>query len=249
MARTLAKILERKGYDVVDGDERPGGLRGARRRARSTWSITDLNMPVMDGMAAAAPAPRRRSARGERRLLTPPTIVLTGHGTIAGRRRGDEARRRRLPRQALQPRRADHDDRAGAARLRSRARKSASAGGDRAHAGVRRDHRAEPAMRAVYRAIEALAQNKSDGAHHGRERHRQGARRPRHPHAKRPRRASVRRDQLRRGVRHAARQPALRPPPRRLHRCHRPITRACSRRRTAVRSFSTRSRTSRRGCR
>ncbi len=81
MARTLAKILERKGYDVAttaNGEEALGEL------AAGPFDVvvTDLNMPVMDGMQLLRrlqgdPPP----AVGERRLLTPPTIVLTGHGS------------------------------------------------------------------------------------------------------------------------------------------------------------------------
>ena len=44
--------------------------------------ITDLNMPVMDGMQLLRRLQGSRPAPGERRLLSPPTVVLTGHGTI-----------------------------------------------------------------------------------------------------------------------------------------------------------------------
>ena len=81
MARTLAKILERKGYDVataVNGQEALGKLATTRFHV----VITDLNMPVMDGMQLLRrlqgdPPP----PPGERRPLSPPTIVLTGHGS------------------------------------------------------------------------------------------------------------------------------------------------------------------------
>ena len=81
MARTLAKILERKGYDVATAQNGQAALDAL---ASGTFDVivTDLNMPVMDGMQllrrlqgdAVPPA-------GERRLLSPPTIVLTGHGS------------------------------------------------------------------------------------------------------------------------------------------------------------------------
>ncbi len=81
MARTLAKILERKGYQVATAGN---GQIALEALAEGTFQVivTDLNMPVMDGMAllrrlqgdVAPPA-------GERRLLSPPTIVLTGHGS------------------------------------------------------------------------------------------------------------------------------------------------------------------------
>ena len=78
MARTLAKILERKGYDVAmaaNGQEALSELGDGPFQV----VVTDLNMPVMDGMQLlrrlqGEPAP----PPGERRLLSPPTIVLTG---------------------------------------------------------------------------------------------------------------------------------------------------------------------------
>ncbi len=81
MARTLAKILERKGYDVTTA---ANGQEALMTLANGTFAVvvTDLNMPVMDGMALLRrlqPDPPPPS--GERRLLSPPTIVLTGHGS------------------------------------------------------------------------------------------------------------------------------------------------------------------------
>jgi two-component system response regulator PilR (NtrC family) len=81
MARTLAKILERKGYDVAMA---ANGQEALRELGEGPFEVvvTDLNMPVMDGMQLLrrlqgdAPPPA-----GERRLLSPPTIVLTGHGS------------------------------------------------------------------------------------------------------------------------------------------------------------------------
>jgi len=73
MVRTLTKILERKGY-IVDA----AGTGAAALQRLSEYSydlvITDLNMPVMDGMQLL----REMHAR----QLHPATIVLTGHGTI-----------------------------------------------------------------------------------------------------------------------------------------------------------------------
>jgi DNA-binding NtrC family response regulator len=81
MARTLAKILERKGYDVALA---ANGQEALSELANGVFQIvvTDLNMPVMDGMQLlrrlqGEPPP----VAGERRLLSPPTIVLTGHGS------------------------------------------------------------------------------------------------------------------------------------------------------------------------
>ena len=81
MARTLAKILERKGYQVAttaNGKEAVAHL----ETKRPDVIVTDLNMPVMDGMALLRHlhGPDDPSD-GTRRLLTPPTVVLTGHGS------------------------------------------------------------------------------------------------------------------------------------------------------------------------
>ena len=81
MARTLAKILERKGYDVATA---PNGAEALTVLADGSVDvvITDLNMPVMDGMALLRHLqPDPPPVAGERRLLSPPTIVLTGHGS------------------------------------------------------------------------------------------------------------------------------------------------------------------------
>ena len=73
MVRTLTKILERKGYVV---DAASTGEEALRRFEKTNYDlvITDLNMPVMDGMQLL----RAMHERG----LQPATVVLTGHGTI-----------------------------------------------------------------------------------------------------------------------------------------------------------------------
>lgn len=73
MVRTLAKILERKGYSV---DTAANGELALQRLSEQPADvvITDLNMPVMDGMTLLRMMHERN--------LTPTTIVLTGHGTI-----------------------------------------------------------------------------------------------------------------------------------------------------------------------
>jgi DNA-binding NtrC family response regulator len=80
MARTLAKILERKGYEVVTA---VNGQEALAELARGGFQvvITDLNMPVMDGMQLLRRLQGDPPPSGERRLLSPPTIVLTGHGS------------------------------------------------------------------------------------------------------------------------------------------------------------------------
>ncbi|GIW43320.1 MAG: acetoacetate metabolism regulatory protein AtoC [Candidatus Binatia bacterium] len=73
MVRTLAKILERRGHRV---DSASNGLEALRRLEAGSYDlvITDLNMPVMDGLQLL----REMKARS----LDAAVIVLTGHGTI-----------------------------------------------------------------------------------------------------------------------------------------------------------------------
>src|ERR1043166_4057514 len=72
MVRTLAKILERRRYAV---DAAANGEEALRRLSAQAYDlvITDLNMPVMDGMQLLREMKTRQ--------LNPATIVLTGHGT------------------------------------------------------------------------------------------------------------------------------------------------------------------------
>ncbi len=73
LVRTLAKILERKGYSV---DAANTGEEALQRLSEHTYDlvITDLNMPVMDGLQLLREMKERQ--------IAPATIVLTGHGTI-----------------------------------------------------------------------------------------------------------------------------------------------------------------------
>jgi DNA-binding NtrC family response regulator len=73
MARTLRKNLERGGYSV---EHAPNGEAALARLGEAPFDviITDLKMPVMDGMALL----RALHDRGE----TAATVVLTGYGTI-----------------------------------------------------------------------------------------------------------------------------------------------------------------------
>jgi two-component system response regulator PilR (NtrC family) len=80
MARTLAKILERKGYtvaSVANGQEALAQLAAERFHV----VVTDLNMPVMDGMQLLRRLQPEPAPPGERRMVSPPTVVLTGHGS------------------------------------------------------------------------------------------------------------------------------------------------------------------------
>ena len=73
MVRTLAKILERRGYAV---DAAATGEEALHRLEAAAYDlvITDLNMPVMDGMQLLREIKERE--------LNPAIIVLTGHGSI-----------------------------------------------------------------------------------------------------------------------------------------------------------------------
>jgi len=73
MARTLAKNLERAGHAV---EHAPHGEAALARLGEASFDVvlTDLKMPVMDGMALM----RAMHERG----LPPAVVVLTGYGTI-----------------------------------------------------------------------------------------------------------------------------------------------------------------------
>src|SRR5437667_7601854 len=73
MARTLAKNLERAGHAV---EHAPHGEAALARLGEASFDVvlTDLKMPVMDGMALLRAMHERR--------LAPAVVVLTGYGTI-----------------------------------------------------------------------------------------------------------------------------------------------------------------------
>src|SRR5438093_1371681 len=73
MARTLAKNLERAGHEV---EHAPHGEAALARLAETSFDVvlTDLKMPVMDGMQLLRAMHERESA--------PAAVVLTGYGTI-----------------------------------------------------------------------------------------------------------------------------------------------------------------------
>ena len=77
---------------------------------------------------------------------------------------------------------------------------------------------ASPAMQRVFDVMEKVAQTDATVLLTGRDRHRQGPRRARDPLRGSAAGAALRRAELRRAARHAARERALRPQARRLHR-------------------------------
>jgi DNA-binding NtrC family response regulator len=153
MVRTLAKILERRGHRV---DSAANGEEALRRLERETYDlvITDLNMPVMDGMQLL----REMRARG----LTPATLVLTGHGTIQS---AVEAMKLGAGDYLIKPCHPEELLIVVSRLLELRALK-------REVQQLRRAARQEsrfgemigqsPAMREVYRIIDAVSQNKSN---------------------------------------------------------------------------------------
>jgi two-component system response regulator AtoC len=73
MVRTLSRILERSGYEVATAANGKEALEILDRDVVDVL-ITDLNMPVMDGMTLL---------RSMQELVSrPATVVLTGYGTI-----------------------------------------------------------------------------------------------------------------------------------------------------------------------
>ncbi len=144
-----------------------------------------------------------------------------GHGLRHDRERDrrDEAGRVPLLHEAVQERRsaggAAQRHRAAAAGAREpRAARSPAIG----LAPLRRDHRRQPEDEAVYDLISARGAEPDDGADPGRERHGQGAGRPRVSPAIGARRQAVHHRQLRQSAARSPRVESLRPRQRRVHR-------------------------------
>ena len=212
----------------------------------------EAGAPAARGLRLRHPDHRPAAAghRRPRRSSTPPLerypdIIAHRHHRLRhreGRGRSDQAGRRRLHHQAVPVRRA-------AARASIGARAAAAEIGERVPAiaarGALPDRRARrPAaasMRELFQLLETVAATVEHGPDHGRDRHRQGARRardsPQQPAAREP----LRRDQLQRDSRDAARGGAVRPRARRVHRRGRRRGRAGSSRRTRARCSSTKS--------
>jgi DNA-binding NtrC family response regulator len=153
MVRTLAKILERKGYSV---DAASTGEEALQRLSERTYDllITDLNMPVMDGLQLLREMKERQ--------IAPATIVLTGHGTIAS---AVEAMKLGAGDYLIKPCHPDELLMVAARLLELRQlrrevqflRKQASVG-DRYGELIGKS----PGMREIYGIIEAVSQNKSN---------------------------------------------------------------------------------------
>ena len=193
---------------------RTGGIgRGRDREAR--------RLRVRHHHHRPAPARHRRLGGGRSRRRALPAHHRhrrhrLRHGE--GRGRGDQARRVGLRQQAVSDRRA-------AARARLGARAAAAEVGERVPARAARgalplrgDHRQEPADEAAVPAARDGCADQQHDPHHRRDRHRQGSGRARDPPQQPAAAAPVRRAQLQRDSRDAARSRAVRPRPRRVHR-------------------------------
>jgi DNA-binding NtrC family response regulator len=153
MVRTLTKILERKGYSV---DAAGTGEEALQRLGEQSYDlvITDLNMPVMDGMQLL----REMQAR----QIHPATIVLTGHGTI---QTAVEAMKLGAGDYLIKPCHPDELLLVAARLLEVRALRREV---KQLKRELRRFDRfgeiigTSPAMQAIYRVIDAVSQNKSN---------------------------------------------------------------------------------------
>jgi DNA-binding NtrC family response regulator len=153
MVRTLAKILDRKGYTV---DAAPNGQAALAHLAEHPVDvvITDLNMPVMDGMQLM----RAMHERG----FTPVIIVLTGHGTIQS---AVEAMKLGASDYLIKP--CNPDELVIVVERQLETRKLRREVVDLRQRLKRYDRFGEivgkaPAMRAIYQLIDAVSRNKSN---------------------------------------------------------------------------------------
>ena len=210
--KTLGRALRDEGFDVVTT---PNAREASRLLAERAFDllVIDYLMPEKTRLDVIREAvgvdPRRRAA---------------GHGDDdrprqhRERRRGHEARRPRLPAEAVRGgRTAGHR----AARDRGPARPPRPAlPARRARRRVRplRHRRQQPRVRELLARAERVAESRSTVLHHRRDRHRQGAGGARDPRPQRAARHAAHQGQLRRHSRDAARIGAVRPRARRLHR-------------------------------
>jgi DNA-binding NtrC family response regulator len=153
MIRTLTRILERKGYTVVGANN---GQQALQRLLEASFDlvITDLNMPVMDGMQLL----REMNARG----LHPATIVLTGHGTIQS---AVEAMKLGAEDYLIKP--CEPDELLLVARRVLEMRRLRQEVKQLRRELKRYDHFGDiigrsPAMQEIYKVIDAVSQNKSN---------------------------------------------------------------------------------------
>jgi DNA-binding NtrC family response regulator len=152
MARTLRKNLERGGYSV---EHAPNGETALARLGEAPFDviITDLKMPVMDGMALL----RALHDRGE----TAATVVLTGYGTLESAVEAMKLGASDYLIKDARPHEILHTlERV--LRMSSLQRENAALRKEIADSGGFGELIGESApMRAIYRVIDAVSQNKS----------------------------------------------------------------------------------------
>ncbi len=210
---SLSAWLEKDGYTLATA---PDGETALERVKGERWSIllVDLKMPG-HRRPAGARGGAHAAARGGRRHHD-----RLRHGRHRGR--GDEARRLRLPGQAVRPRGAEPDDPEDRHAAGPRARERAAAQGAQARVPVPRLDQQEPRDAGGVRPGAHRRAQRVHDPDPRRERHRQGTARPRHPRREPPQPGAVRRGLVRRAHRDAARVRAVRPREGRLHRGRRP---------------------------
>ena len=209
LREAIAEQLTDRGYRVEQADS---GEAAIAQLADFAFDIiiTDLRLPGIDGSAVVEAAVGRypRHHRDRRHRLR----------DGEGRGRGDQARRVGFRQQAV-------SDRRTAARARLRARAAAAEIGERVPAraargalSLRGDRRQEPADEAALPAARDRRADQQHDSDHRRNRHRQGSRRARDSPQQPAAPAPVRRAELQRDSRDAARSGAVRPRARRVHR-------------------------------
>ena len=233
--RLLSEVLTQDGVSVVwDTDPRQALARIGEEPI--DLAVLDMRMPEMNGIELLR---RLRTKQPEL-----PVIVMTGFGSVDTAVEAISRRGRRL-RQQTDERRRDPRHRApriGTPR-RGAGRRAARRRGGRRHG---RPHAGDGRRVQDHRPRRPRPQH---GADPGRERHRQGTGRARHPPAQPASRPPLRRSRLHLADGDAAGERALRIRARRPSPAPCAMPPACSQKPTAARCSSTRSATSRRPCR
>ena len=167
------------------------GTRGEEifRTWRPDAVVTDMMLPDVDGIELVRTF-KELDPEAE-------VIVITGQGEHPAGGRGGQGRRVRLPREAgrrrAAARQAREGDRAEGARRRERAAEAEAAG----PLQVPEHHRQEQEDAGAVRAGRERGGERGEHPHPGRERHRQGADRQRHPLQQQAVEGAVHQDQLR----------------------------------------------------
>ena len=153
-ARTaLAELLRDEGFDVETAADAFKAL-GKYEAFAPHVVVTDLKMPGMDGIELV----KKLRAEAE----PPAVVVMTAFGAVADRGRRDARRRRRLPDQAAQLRRAARRARQGARAPSSCAARRASCARASAIASRRTTSSAtRPPMQRVFEIVDQVAPSRA----------------------------------------------------------------------------------------